>query len=82
MKTLQDIIGGIMAIDHDVIKKTSSFELDVSADSLDQVEIIMAIEDEYDVEIPDEDAVKFITVNDVIEYLKKRGIAEEKVWKS
>ena len=43
---------------------------DLSADSLDAVEIIMAIEDEYDIEVPDEDAEKFQTVTDIVKYVE------------
>ena len=45
---------------------------DLEADSLDAVEIIMAIEDEFDIEVPDEDAEKFQTVNDIISYVEAR----------
>lgn len=44
---------------------------DLEADSLDAVEIIMAIEDEYEIEIPDEDAEKFQTVNDIVKYIEE-----------
>ena len=44
---------------------------DLEADSLDSVEILMALEDEYDIEIPDEDAEKFFTIRDIVEYLEK-----------
>ena len=44
---------------------------DLEADSLDAVEIIMAIEDEYDIEIPDEDAERFQTIGDIVSYVEK-----------
>ena len=44
---------------------------DLEADSLDAVEIIMAMESEFDIEIPDEDAEKFLTIRDMVEYLEK-----------
>ncbi|MGX8773492.1 MAG: acyl carrier protein [Bacillota bacterium] len=44
---------------------------DLEADSLDAVEIIMAIEEEFDIEIPDEDAEKFLTIRDMVEYLER-----------
>jgi acyl carrier protein len=50
---------------------TASFVDDLGADSLDQVELIMAMEEEFDVSIPDEDAEKISTVQDAIEYIKK-----------
>lgn len=43
---------------------------DLEADSLDAVEIIMAMESEFDIEIPDEDAEKFLTIRDMVEYLE------------
>ena len=49
----------------------ASFVDDLGADSLDQVELIMAMEEEFDVSIPDEDAEKISTVKDAIEYIKK-----------
>jgi len=49
----------------------ASFVDDLGADSLDQVELIMAMEEEFDVSIPDEDAEKIATVQDAINYIKK-----------
>ena len=48
----------------------ASFIDDLGADSLDIVELIMALEEEFDTEIPDEDAEKVVTVGDVVEYIK------------
>ena len=49
----------------------ASFIDDLGADSLDIVELIMALEEEFDLEIPDADAEKIVTVNDVVEYIKE-----------
>ena len=49
----------------------SSFIDDLGADSLDIVELVMALEEEFDIEIPDADAEKVTTVNDVVEYIKE-----------
>lgn len=49
----------------------SSFIDDLGADSLDIVELVMAIEEEFDIEIPDTDAEKVVTVEDVVEYIKE-----------
>ena len=49
----------------------ASFIDDLGADSLDLVELIMALEEEFDIEIPDSDAEKVATVNDVVEYIKE-----------
>ena len=49
----------------------ASFVDDLGADSLDQVELIMAMEEEFNVSVPDEDAEKILTVKDAIDYIKK-----------
>ena len=51
----------------------ASFIDDLGADSLDIVELIMALEEEFDLEIPDADAEKIVTVNDVVEYIKENA---------
>ena len=52
------------------VNMDSSFIDDLGADSLDIVELIMALEEEFDTEIPDSDAEKIVTVSDVVEYIK------------
>ena len=52
------------------VTKEASFIDDLGADSLDIVELIMALEEEFDMEIPDADAEKIVVVNDVVEYIK------------
>ena len=54
-------------------KGTSSFVEDLGADSLDTVELIMALEEEFDAEIPDEEAEKISTVQDAISYIESNG---------
>ncbi len=56
--------------EEDVVPE-ASFVDDLGADSLDQVELIMAMEEEFDISIPDEDAEKIRTVQDAIDYIKK-----------
>jgi acyl carrier protein len=56
-----------LSIDEEDIRMDSSFVDDLGADSLDIVELIMALEEEFDMEIPDEDAEKISTVRDVVE---------------
>lgn len=51
----------------------ASFIDDLGADSLDIVELIMALEEEFDMEIPDEDAEKIVTVSDVVDYIKENA---------
>ncbi len=59
-------------IDEDMVTTTASFINDLEADSLDIVEIVMAIEEEFNIEIPDEDIEKVSTVGDAVEYIKDR----------
>ena len=67
---IREIIADKLSIDEEEITMESSFIEDLNADSLDIVELIMALEDELDMEIPDEDAEKFVTVGDVVNYVK------------
>ncbi|WP_456400982.1 acyl carrier protein [Persephonella sp.] len=69
---IKEIIADQLGIDVDQIKPESKFVDDLGADSLDVVELIMAFEEEFDVEIPDEDAEKIQTVGDVINYIKEK----------
>ena len=55
------------------ISKEANFASDLGTDSLDQVEIMMAFEDEYGIEIPDEDASKIKTVKDAIDYIDSKN---------
>lgn len=68
---LKEIISDQLKVDIEDIKPESSFVEDLNADSLDIVELIMAIEEEFGIEIPDEDASRITTVGDAVEYLKK-----------
>jgi len=61
-----------LSIDEDDITMDSVFVDDLGADSLDLVELIMALEEEFDMEIPDEDAEKITIVGDVVDYIKAR----------
>lgn len=67
---IRDIIVEQLGVDPEEVTMESSFIDDLGADSLDIVELIMALEEEFDVEISDEDAEKIKTVGDVVEYLK------------
>ena len=71
LEKLKEFIVEQIKIDTDEITLDSNFSKDLEADSLDQVEVLMALEDEFDIEIPDEDAEKFVTVRDIVEYLEK-----------
>ena len=69
---IKQIIAEKLGVSEDKITPQSSFVDDLGADSLDQVELIMAFEDEFDVEIPDEDAEKLKTVKDANDYLNEK----------
>jgi acyl carrier protein len=70
-KKVKEMIVDSLGIDPEKISSESSFVDDLGADSLDTVELVMAFEEEFGVEIPDEDAEKLITVGDAIAYLEK-----------
>jgi len=67
---IKQIIADQLGIDEDEVVPEASFIDDLGADSLDIVELIMAFEEEFDLEIPDEDAEKIKTVQNVIDYIK------------
>ena len=68
---IKEIIIEQLSVDEDEVTMDTNLMKDLSADSLDAVEIIMAIEDEYGFEIPDEDAEKFQTVEDLVKYVEE-----------
>ncbi|MCD6363002.1 MAG: acyl carrier protein [Synergistetes bacterium] len=77
LERLKNIVVEKLGVDEAEIKPEASFVDDLGADSLDIVELIMAIEEEFDIEIPDEDAEKLTTIGAAIEYIKnKLGIEE------
>lgn len=66
---VREIIVEQLGVDADQVTSDASFVDDLGADSLDTVELVMALEEEFDIEIPDEDAEKIGTVKDAIQYL-------------
>ena len=69
---VKEIIINELGVEPEKVTDDASFVEDLGADSLDTVELVMAFEEEFDIEIPDEDAEKLETVSDAIEYLNKR----------
>jgi len=67
---LQDIIAEVLNVDKDEIKMETTFVDDLGADSLDIFQIIMGLEEEFDIEIDNEDAEKIVTVGDAVEQIK------------
>ena len=70
LEMLKEIIVEQWGLEYENIKLDTSFIDDLGADSLDIVELIMALEEEFDMQIPDSEAEKISTVNDVVEYIK------------
>lgn len=68
---VKSIIVDQLGVDAEEVTPEASFIDDLGADSLDIVELIMALEEEFDIEIPDEDAEKITTVQDAIDYIKQ-----------
>lgn len=68
---VKEIIVEQLGVDAKQVTDEASFVDDLGADSLDTVELVMALEEKFSIEIPDEDAEKITTVGDAIEYLKK-----------
>jgi len=67
---VKDIIVEQLGVDESEVTMEASFIDGLGADSLDIVELIMALEEEFDLEIPDKDAEKIVTVGDAVEYIK------------
>ncbi len=72
-KRVKEIIVEQLGVDEEEVTMEASFIDDLGADSLDIVELIMALEEEFDLEIPDEDAEKLRTVGDAVEYIKENA---------
>lgn len=71
-ETVKRIIAEQLGVDEEKIVPEARFIEDLGADSLDTVELVMALEEEFDQEIPDEDAEKIRTVQDAIDYIKSK----------
>lgn len=67
---VKEIIVDQLAVDEKQVKGPASFMDDLGADSLDTVELVMALEEEFDIEIPDDEAEKIISVQNAIDYIK------------
>jgi acyl carrier protein len=67
---VKEIICEQLGVEEDEVTPQAKFIEDLGADSLDTVELVMAFEEEFDLEIPDEDAEKIVTVGDAVQYIK------------
>ena len=72
---VKSIIVEQLGVDEEEVTPDASFVDDLGADSLDTVELVMAFEEEFGIEIPDEDAEKIRTVNDAVDYIGKHAKA-------
>ncbi|MBY0384585.1 acyl carrier protein [bacterium] len=72
---VKEVIVEQLGVDAEKVRSEASFIDDLGADSLDIVELVMAMEEEFDIEIPDEEAEKLKTVSDVVSYLQTKGKA-------
>ncbi|MCD8347737.1 MAG: acyl carrier protein [Lachnospiraceae bacterium] len=73
---LIEIVAEQLHVSEEEIKPETDFKADLSADSLDLFELVMALEEEYDIEIPTEDLEQLTTVQSVMNYLSAKGIEE------
>ncbi len=71
---MKSIIAAQLNVSEDEVTEEASFKDDLDADSLDLFELVMALEEEYSIEIPMEDYENLETVGDVVKYLKSKGI--------
>ena len=74
MKKVKEIIVDSLSCDEDAVTLEANLKEDLDADSLDAVELIMAVEEEFDIEIPDDKAAEIKTVQDIVDYIKRKCI--------
>ncbi|MBQ1463977.1 MAG: acyl carrier protein [Ruminococcus sp.] len=76
LEKLKEIIAEQLGVEEDAVTPEANIQDDLGADSLDLVDLIQTIEDEYDLEIPDEAVEEIKTVNDIVNYIEKNTDAE------
>lgn len=74
LEKMKEIIAEQLNVDESEIAPSTSFKDDLGADSLDLFELVMALEEEYNIEIPSDDLAALDTVEDVMEFLKSLGV--------
>jgi acyl carrier protein len=75
LKKVQKIVSEQLSVDESEVKPEASFANDLGADSLDTVELVMALEEEFDIEIPDEAAENIATVQSAVDYINQKAVA-------
>ena len=76
LEKMKEMIADQLSVDEDKITLESNFKEDLDADSLDLFELVMALEEEYSIEIPSEELESLTTVGAIIDYLKAHGVEE------
>jgi len=76
---MKEIVAQIVHVDKSVLTREGSLRKDIKADSLDIVQAMVAVEEKFDIEIPDEEAQKFQNFGDFINYVERRVAEKEKV---
>ncbi|MCI6537401.1 MAG: acyl carrier protein [Lachnospiraceae bacterium] len=76
LEKMKEMIADQLSVDEDKITLESNFKEDLDADSLDLFELVMALEEEYGIEIPSEELESLTTVGTIIDYLKAHGVEE------
>lgn len=74
LEEMKEIIAEQLNCDEDMITEETSFKDDLGADSLDLFELVMSLEEKYEIEIPSEELTELTTVGSVMEYLKGKGV--------
>ncbi len=74
LERMNEIIAEQLDVNVEELKPETNFKEDLGVDSLDLFELVMALEEEFDTEIPSEDLEKIATINDIAEYLKEKGV--------
>ena len=74
LEKVKEVVAEKLNVDESEITESTSFKDDLDADSLDLFELVMALEDEFGIEIPSEELEKLVTVGDVVDYLKDKGV--------
>lgn len=76
LEKMKEMIAEQLSVEEEIISLESNFKDDLDADSLDLFELVMALEEEYDIEIPSEQLESMATVGDIYNYLKEHGVED------